>query len=103
MKRHLKETGSKELDSETIASTKKMANLVYQLCIAAEKRAGALPYAGGFPYSDVIREAAQQVIRTKKLIRMISLGMVKKDDNALEEAKVALKDAQVHLKECQQC
>ena len=81
-----------------IERTKGLFTQVTQFMKCADKHAGPMPYRDGFPDSPQLRKAAFKVIRLKKYLRMVSLGMMDPDEEEKTNVIRDLKDAQISLR-----
>ena len=81
-----------------IERTKGLFTQVTQFMKCAEKHAGPMPYRDGFPDSPQLRKRAFKVIRIKKYLRMVSLGMMDPDEEEKTKVIRDLKDAQISLR-----
>ena len=86
---------------ELIKRCKTLFEKVTQFMICSEKKSGPLPYRDGFPDSPQLRQAAFQVVRLKKYLRLISLDILQGDEAERKKAKNDLKAAMITLREAQ--
>ena len=89
-----------ELDN-LIERTKTLFVKVTEFMICAERGAGPLPYRDGFPDSPRLRQSAFKVIRMKKYLRLISLGILKAEKEERDRVIEDLKTAQLELRRTQ--
>ena len=97
---YIKDNESHNRD-KLITTTKNLFGKVTELMKYAEKKAGPVPYKDGFPDSPELRQAAFRVIRMKKYLRMVSLGIIENVDEKRNEVVEDLKDAQIELRRIQ--
>ena len=92
------ETKDKEETNEMIKRCKALFIKVTEFMLSSEKKSGAIPYHDGYPSSPKLKEAAFTVIRIKKYLRMISLGIMPGTRDEYQLAKEDLKNAQINLR-----
>ena len=95
------ETETDESREKLINETKILFNKVSTLMISAEKWAGPKPYRDGFPDSPKLRRTAFKVIRIKKYLRLVSLGMINAEEDERIKVSKELKMAQMELRDNQ--
>ena len=86
---------------ELVLRCKILFKKVSEFMICSEKKSGSLPYKDGFPDSPQLRQAAFQVVRLKKYLRLVSLNILQGDEEESENAKEDLKQAMLTLREAQ--
>ena len=84
-----------------IRRCKTLFEKVSQFMICSEKNSGPLPYKDGFPDSPKLRAAAFQVVRLKKYLRLVSLGILDGDEEERKNAKLDLRKAMEKLRDAQ--
>ena len=94
------EEGCKQLYT-LIERCKTLFEKVSQLMLCSERRSGPLPYRDGFPASPALRQAAFRVVRLKKYLRLVSIGILDGTKDERDNAAEDLKNSLLKLREAQ--
>ena len=88
--------------NEAIERCKTLFKKVTEFMHCSEKHSGSIPYTDGYPNSPKLKEAAFTVVRIKKYLRMVSLGILPGKKVEQKKAQEDLKNAQINLRAAQQ-
>ena len=86
---------------QLITRCKTLFEKVSQLMLCSERQSGPLPYRDGFPDSPELRKAAFKVVRLKKYLRLLSIGILEGDDEEIRRAEEDLKSSMLNLRAAQ--